>query len=399
MEGAAEAKRSGQSQWEPALLNSEYCPGDMVRVLRESRAALVLSNETVLRLDQNTTVTLTGAEQEGTPFLELITGVAHFISRVPHRLKIITPFMNAAIEGTEFVVAVKEGRAVVTVFEGRVLASNNAGSLTLAAGQAAAAAEGQPPAMMVPVHPRDAVKWALYYPPVFGYAEGLEKKEEEVRTRALKAASLLSRGRVDEAGREIEQALAMAPDNSETLALQSVIAVAQNEKEKALELALKAVNADIRSVPARIALSYAQQANLDLKGAQESLKEAVRIEPGNSLAWARLAEIQLSQGELDEALKAAQEAVALNPGLSRTQSVLGFAYLTQIRTGQAIEAFEKAIEQDQADPLARLGLGLAEIRQGHLADGRREIEIAAALDPGQSLVRSYLGKAYFEEKR
>jgi opacity protein-like surface antigen len=44
-------------------------------------------------------------------------------------------------------------------------------------------------------------------------------------------------------------------------------------------------------------------------------------------------------------------------------------------------------------------LGLAKIRDGELEDGRREIEIAASLDSGSSLIRSYLGKAYYEEKR
>ena len=54
---------------------------------------------------------------------------------------------------------------------------------------------------------------------------------------------------------------------------------------------------------------------------------------------------------------------------------------------------------DQADPLPRLGLGLAKIREGKLSEGRGEIEIAASLDPNNSLIRSYLGKAYYEEKR
>ena len=39
------------------------------------------------------------------------------------------------------------------------------------------------------------------------------------------------------------------------------------------------------------------------------------------------------------------------------------------------------------------------IRSGDLDAGGREIEIAVALDPNNSLLRSYLGKAYFEEKR
>ena len=65
----------------------------------------------------------------------------------------------------------------------------------------------------------------------------------------------------------------------------------------------------------------------------------------------------------------------------------------------AREAFERAIELDSADPLARFGLGLAIIRDGALAEGRRYLEMAVGLDSTNSLLRSYLGKAYFEEKR
>src|SRR5439155_26087511 len=124
---------------------------------------------------------------------------------------------------------------------------------------------------------------------------------------------------------------------------------------------------------------------------------AVQLSPDNALAWARLAELQSSFGDLDQALQAAQKAVALQPNLSRTQTVLGFAYLTQVKTTQAKEAFEKALTLDQADPLPRLGLGLSKIRDGKLDEGSRDLEISASLDPNNSIVRSYLGKTYFEE--
>jgi tetratricopeptide (TPR) repeat protein len=39
------------------------------------------------------------------------------------------------------------------------------------------------------------------------------------------------------------------------------------------------------------------------------------------------------------------------------------------------------------------------IRDGDVSGGRAEIEIAASLDPNNSLLRSYLAKAYYEEKR
>ncbi len=206
-------------------------------------------------------------------------------------------------------------------------------------------------------------------------------------------------GRVDEANREIEDVLRSAPQNSAALAVQSVIALVQNDKDKALNLAKKAADSDPDSAAARIALSYALQSRFDLKGALEALGEAVKREPNNALAWARLAEIHLSFGNLEEALDAAKKAVALNPAIARSQTALGFAHLTRVETKAAKAAFEKAIMLDQADPLPRLGLGLAMIRNGKLEEGRREIEIAGSLDPDNSIIRSYLGKSYYEEKR
>ena len=396
-QGSVEAKKAGEEQWLPVKLNDTYCQGDMIRVLERSRAAIMLTTHPTLRLNQDTTVTFNGVEKEKTSLIELLKGAVHFFSRYPRSLKVMTPFVNAAVEGTEFYVRVDDDKTFLSIFEGQVLASNKAGSLMLTDGQSAIAEADKAPVSYIVVRPRDAVQWALYYPPVISRYE--EFKESDPRFYINRASSLLSVGRVEEAKAEIEKALTINPNNSQAFGLQSVIAVTQNEKEKALNLAKKAVENDPKSASARIALSYAQQASFDLKNSLESLKQAVQVEPENALAWARLAEIWMSFGELDEALNAANKAVSLDPNLSRTQTVIGYAYLTQINTKEAIATFEKAIELDQADPLPRLGLGLAKIREGDLHGGRREIEIAATLDPGNSLIRSYLGKAYYEEKR
>jgi Tfp pilus assembly protein PilF len=206
-------------------------------------------------------------------------------------------------------------------------------------------------------------------------------------------------GRLDEAKPNIDRALALDPRNSDAYALQAVIAVVENDKDLALSLANKAVETDPASPTARIALSYAQQAQFKIEQALATVQKAVDLDPKNALAWARLAELEMSVGNLDRALDAAKRAAELNPELAKTQTVLGFAHLTRIDTRAAKAAFEKAIELDNADPLARLGLGLAKIRDGDLEGGRWEIEIATSLDPATSLIRSYLGKAYYEEQR
>ena len=422
-----------ETQWQPVKLNNTYCPGDTIRVLEKSRADIALINQPVLRLDQNTTLTLKGVKEEKTSIVELVIGAVHFFSRAPKSLEVNTAFVNAGVEGTEFFIKVEEDKTLLSIFEGKVLASNEAGKITITSGQSAIAMKGKAPELRVVVRPRDAVQWTIYYPPIFYYRpsdfQGLPEAEQAMIKKSFDAymkgdfmaafeninevpektrdprlftyrSSLqLAVGRVDEAKADIEKALNIAPNNSDALALQSVVAVAQNEKDKALNLAKKAVDADPKSASARIALSYAQQSNFDLNGTRISLEEAVKLNPENALAWARLSEMWLSFSEIKKALKAAKKAAELNPDLARTQTVLGFAYLTEVKIPKSKEAFEKAIEMDQADPLPRLGLGLAKIRDGELNEGRREIEIAASLDPNNSLIRSYLGKAYYEEKK
>lgn len=431
VQGTVESQKVGDPLWRPVKLNDPYCPGDTLRVQERSRADLTLLDQSVLRLNENTTITLEAVKEERTGVVDLLKGAAHFFSRAPRSLEVQTPFAVAGVRGTEFLVTVEVDKTLLTTFEGTVVAENSAGSLTLTGGQSAVAEAGKAPVLRVVAHPRDTVQWALYYPPVLDlrpnelppgpdwqgvrqsiefYLKGdLQQAFQSIATVpatisdprffTYRASLLLTVGRVDEARVDIERALNLNPNDNNALALQTIIAIVQNEQEKALDVAQKAVEAAPNSATALIALSYAQQARFDLEGARASLEKAVALAPGNALAWARLAELWSSFGYLDKALSAAERAVALDPDLSRTQTVLGFAYLTRVQTTPAKEAFERAIALDQADPLPRLGLGLAKIREGALDEGGRDIEIAASLDPNNSLVRSYLGKTYYEEKR
>jgi tetratricopeptide (TPR) repeat protein len=433
-QGHVERRIAGREQWIAARLDELFCEGDSVRVRNNSRAALTLNNNTVVRLDQDTTVTFTGMQPDEPAWLDLVNGVAHFISRVRQSFKVVTPFVNAAVEGTEFVVAVGERETQITVFEGQVAAGNAQGELVLTTGQSAVAGASQAPALRTVVKPRAAVHWALYYPAIldfdaaaFAHLPGQWRKSVDESLRAYQAGDItgalnqidplpasqpelapvylfraslrLSVGRATEAAGDLNAFSAVDNNRGPVLALQSIIAVAQNDPVRALELARRAVAADASDAAAALALSYAQQAQFAVEGALATLQSAVRHRPDNALLWARLAELYLSVAELDAALEAAQRATQLSPDLAQTRTVLGFAYLAQIKIRQAEEAFEQAIELNQAAPLPRLGLGLATIRRGELDKGRRQIELAASLDPSNSLIRSYLGKAYFDEKR
>jgi ferric-dicitrate binding protein FerR (iron transport regulator) len=434
LQGEVLVKRVGQGDWRPALLNDFFFAGDTLHVAADSRAALVLSNETVLRVDQLTTLVFKGIQEPKSFWMELLEGAAFFFSRKPRSLTVSTPFVNGVVEGTEFYVRVDRDRTQIVLYEGAVRAENENGALLLAKGQAAVAEAGRPPRLETVVRPRDAVQWALYYPPslVFGADDFPASGAADWRADARRSAQALAEGRMADAfaaieaidpaaaaprfsvyrahlrlmvgqvggaREDIERVLALAPRDSDALALRTIVAVVQNRKEEALADGRAAVEANPGSAAAHIALSYAMQARFDLPAAAAEAQAATVAEPENPLAWARLAELRLCLGDLEAALAAAQKSAALPPSLAHTQNVLGYAYLAQIKTEKAQEAFHQAIVLDSAAPLPRLGLGLAQIREGRLAEGRAEIEIAAALDPDNALIRSYLGKAYLDEKR
>ncbi|HLF12983.1 MAG TPA: FecR domain-containing protein [Gammaproteobacteria bacterium] len=404
-EGTVEVRRAGQSTWSPAVRGDFFCLGDSIRVQAYSRAALLLPNETYVRLNQNTIVTFIAPRDQKRSWVEVLGGALHFISRDRNALGVLTPFANAGIEGTEFLVVVTNEETTITVFEGEVAVSTSQGEVSAGSGQRVSARSGQSPLAQAVVRPRDAVQWTLYYAPVLNQAlpEADEVASSEQASDPAfytsRAARKLGVGRVDEALADLEQALALDSNNAEALSLQSIVALTQNDKDEALRLANQAVGANPESATVRVALSYAQQAFFDVSGALATLEDAVEQDAGNALAWARLSELWLAAGDVDQGLLAAQMAASLNPDIERTQTVLGFAYLTRVEIQRSMEAFERAIALDQSAPLPRLGLGLALIRDGELAAGREQIETAVILDPGNALVRSYMGKAYYEEKR
>jgi tetratricopeptide (TPR) repeat protein len=434
VQGHVEARKSGTPHWLPVKLDDRYQPGDMIRLHENSRASVALPNQTILRLDQNTTVTFSALEKQQTWLVDLLRGSAYFFSRIPRTLRVATPFVNGSVEGTEFLLTVEADRAVLTVLEGRILAENKEGSLALTSGEAAVSMADQAPKLRTVVRPRDSVQWALHYPflanyepeELVGRAESgwpavarrsrdfywqgdlpqalsvIEGVPEHIRTARFfiyRASLFLSVGRVDRAQSDLRKALQVDPSQGDALAIEALVALTQNRKAEADELIRRATELSPNSPVVKLASSYVWQAHFDLQSAMTSVEDSLRVDPKNALSWARLSDLHLSFGYLDKALEAAQEAASLNPHLARTQTVLGFAYLTQIKTKESRDAFESAILLDQADPMPRLGLGLAKIRDGDLEDGRRELEIAVSLDLNNSLMRSYLGKAYFEEKR
>ena len=391
----------------PAARQVQVCAGDTIEVGDNSRAVLLMiRSNTPLVIDQNSEFVVTDAPTGGGSFVNLVKGALLFITRVKRSIEIRTPFVNAAIEGTEFVVRVLADRTVITVYEGTVRATTIKPEATLlvGAGQQAVAIQGQAPQLQVIVRPRDAVQWALYYEPVlpsdsFAQLGTIPQASRDVTLYIRRASLLLGAGQLDEARADLDRAQNLDPSNGNVYALRAVVSVAVNDKQGALDSGHMAVERAPQSSAARLALSYALQSNFDLEAARDVVAQAVEVQPNDAAAWARLAELRLMLDDVGGAVDAARRSVMLSPQLARGHTVLGFTLLAQLDPSEARAAFQRAIDIEPDNPWARLGLGLTAIRQGRLSEGRGDLELAMALNPDSSLIRSYLGKAYFEEKR
>ncbi len=229
MQGVVEMRRAGRQDWAPVTrLDTPVCQGDVVHAGPRSRAALVILPEKFVRLDQNSTVSISieGDETVVEFFQDETTprdacGAGYFITRFPRKFKVRTPFVNAAVEGTEFLVSMSCSATSVAVFEGKVSAETllaNAERFVLSSGETLSAGPGEPPAIKVLVKPVDAVQWALYYPPLSAPGPGVgpdqqcDQSAPDERSRCLmvRAEQRLRVGRVDEAQADIDASLKLA---------------------------------------------------------------------------------------------------------------------------------------------------------------------------------------------
>ncbi|MDS4076950.1 MAG: FecR domain-containing protein [Candidatus Accumulibacter sp.] len=422
MEGVVETRAGDRGAWRPVQVRHRFCPGDQVTVRGLGRAAVVLEDDVLVRLDQHTTMTLPVRAKDADAGLTLPEGVIHIISRFRKRFGVTTPMINALVDGTEFVVVGGSRHSRVTVAEGQVWVLTDSEQRKLAAGEAVDALPGGSLGQALPVAPLNAVRWAIHYPQVLRPTDqslaSLSAEQRRAASRsmdlaaagqlrsafealdggpqlaAFRASLLLGLGRVDAA----EALLDAQNADASVLAVRTMIQVARND-DAALATARSAVGNDPQSATAQLALSYALQGARQLAAAQAAARHATELAPDHPIAWARRAELELALAQVDAGEESARRALALAPDTPRAQAMAAFALLLKGQIDAAAAAFDKALAGNGTDPLAHFGRGLTHVRRGELAAGRRDIEIAVLLDPSNAELRSYLGRTYLAEER
>lgn len=410
VEGRVEWHSHQNAQWQTAAQGFVFCYGDRVRVV-EQRAALRLANETLVRLQENSLVTLL-PEEKGFWF-ELLEGAGHFLSRTPKQFTIKAPYLNAAVDGTEFVVSAYPQTNQVAVLEGNVRVNNSFGEVRLQDGMQTHASAATAPNPAQTIRLRDAAEWILYYPPLIvqltapravegfiineRYGDALDsllQNDLTAESTTLAASLALNSGQPTRAEQLLQQALDSNPQQPDALALKALRTLINGDNQSALQQTRSLLQAYPNNASVLLAHAYALQSQGEIEEALEINQRAQTLAPDNLFVLARTAELELSTGNTRAAQKLIDRALKQAPQHSRVNTLAGFIALNRFATGKARNYFQTAIKTNSSEPLARLGLALALIQQGKIERGREQMEMAVLLDPGSSLLRSYLGKTY-----
>ncbi|HEY0676196.1 MAG TPA: FecR family protein, partial [Immundisolibacter sp.] len=142
-----------------------------MRVADGGSAALELANDTLLRLSGLSAVSIRRHPNATAPAVRIEGGRGHFLSRTRQRFDASTPYLNAAIDGTEFLLVATPAADELVLFEGRVTVDGR----QLLPGQGLRVSPGGGSELRLAVRSREGLEWALNYPPL-------------VTTAALRAA-------------------------------------------------------------------------------------------------------------------------------------------------------------------------------------------------------------------
>src|SRR5262245_48626036 len=179
-----------------------------------------------------------------------------------------------------------------------------------------------------------------------------------------RAATLIRDNQIEEAERQLNQALKTRPNEPAALNLLGTIRAMQGKLNEAETLFARSIRIEPRMAGSRMNLARLYLLNGAPEKAVKELLETLRLERGNVEGNYRLAWVLLSLGRIDECISIAETArQSLSPS-SPLLAVLGDAYLKKGALDKAEASYRPALDADGANADAVLGLAMVARARG-----------------------------------
>ena len=220
------------------------------------------------------------------------------------------------------------------------------------------------------------------------------EKEQEVSIQSAfnNAASLLEKGNVELAERQLAEILERFPDEPNALRLSGVSALQQNKPEIALIPLQKAIKAAPDFAKAHQDLSNAWTQLGDLKKAETCLKKSLEIDASNFSGWKDLGDLLADQGKNEESDKAYKNALGSDKKYKEIQDAMMLVQKGQL--GEAEKIYRKLLAEDPDNVDALRLLALLASRSGALDQGIAMLRKCTEIAPDYALAWENLAKLY-----
>jgi tetratricopeptide (TPR) repeat protein len=406
--------------WRPARVNETLWAGDAVKTGLDGKAAIVLSDETLLQLNKNTQFLikeaaptagwykgkkdiLSGSHTSSTSNYRLEKGEAWIRNKNKEIIiNFQTPTISGTLRGTELNLRIgADDTVLLTVLEGRVEAKNKFGVFEIKANEQLIAKAGLTPRKTVLLSPADSVQWTISIPLVIRHKDLplADRERAALLQEKDKLETLLTDGDIENSEKMLVAFSSKYPESVIGSSLTAIFQLMRGDKGKALKTVDQTAALFPQSAFALLIQSYIYQSHFKLKEAFLILKKANELDKENVQILVNMAKLLFGMDHIDEAEKVIRLGQPLAPQDGDLQNVLGFLLLAQGKTDEAVSTFQQAISLVPSLGEPHLGLALAYMRLGKTEEALEEISAAILLEPRRSIFLSYWAKMLYQLQR
>jgi len=442
VQGKGEYQNKGETRWKDAIVRQPVGQGSFVRTGDASRMAILLADQTQIRLASNSRAQFVqvGDNKDLDTVIRQHAGRSWTQSKnVPGNLRMETPTAVAAIRGTDWEMVVEEdGRSTLTVLSGEIGFSNDLGAITVKSGEQAIAEKDKAPVKRLIVNPADRVQWVgswtvdpARYPEIM--APAFANDDEALKTLKSVAAEVVA-GRYDAAMRGIAAVVDGGRGTNATAYLLNVdFLLYQGEPERAVERLKQGIarfpqddrfdamlvradlysgrTGDARAVldsatvrhPQSYELLLARGELARIEGnagvATASYLSATAREPNDARGWHGLGVVESEKDDLRKARENLLKAIGLADDGPGYHAALGLVESLADKLPDARAELKRALDAHPDDYVALTGLGLLELKSGDTDAAIRAFLGASVIEPRYVPAHVYTAVAYYQAGR
>ncbi|MFA6313683.1 MAG: tetratricopeptide repeat protein [Sterolibacterium sp.] len=415
--------------WEPVKVSQKLNAGSYVRTADFGQMALLLSDNTQVRLNQSSVLQIKEISPQETSTLELVQGriwaqakrffrgVTSVASAARPAVVVKASTATIGIRGTDWDVDLaKDGTTTLTLLSGEADFSNDVGAIKVLPNEQARAQPGKAPTKILLTNAKERVQWVTAYQPQPRRWVGRQNDEFERHLQAIEAGDYSAAiPYLEKSARSSEPAAIVLADiyialgrvgeaitllkgrgDPAASALLTHAYIIDDNAPLARETVDRALGAHPDNTELLIARGELARFEGDAPRALRSYQSAITANDQSAEGWFGLGRVDAEREAVKPARAELQRALALNPKGAGYSGELGTLETFANAFASAEQAFTAALAQQPADYNALTGLGILKLKTGQPEEALQAFLKAGVLESHFARAALWTGVAYYQ---